>query len=121
MRIILGVAPRTSADDMLEKLNWMSIKQRLFFNNMSLMWRIVHNNVPNYLLKNVKYAHEQHGHQTRGATHTNIFIDRRHKFSLFQQGALDWNGLPYEIRDIAEFHVFKRNLSRFILCKCERF
>ena len=121
MRVILRANPRTSIDDMLDKLRWMSVKQRLFYNYMILMCRIAHEAVPGYLLQFVKFAHEQHEHATRSATQNNLFIANGHKHSLFHNGALEWNSLPSDLRNIPKLPTFKNNLTKYVFSNCTRF
>ena len=85
------------------------------------MCRIAHEAVPGYLLQFVKFAHEQHEHATRSATQNNVFIANGHKHSLFHNGALEWNSLPSDLRNIPKLPTFKNKLTKYVFSNCTRF
>ena len=121
MRIILRAAPRTHIEDMLNTLNWMSIKQRIFYNTMVLMWRITHDCAPSYLTDKLIYAHDVHTYNTSSARNSFIHSARGHRHSLFVRGSEGWNTLPYYIRNANNMTSFKSQLRKFVFKDIEKF
>ena len=68
MRVILKAGPRTHIEDMLSTLHWMSVRQRIHFNKMVLMWRVSHNLAPEYLVSKFKYVRDVHSYCTVAST-----------------------------------------------------
>ena len=60
MRIILKVSGRTHTKDMLEMLQWSSVKQRIYFNVLKFIHRIETGNVPEILSEKMITRKELH-------------------------------------------------------------
>jgi len=121
MRIILNAPPRSHIEDLLDTLKWMSVRQRFLYNQMCLMWRIVHGHAPQYLTEHLVLAQDRHEHGTTSAANGNIYIGHGHRFSLFQCGARNWNQLPTPIRQSSTLNGFKRLLTGHLLRNCPKF
>ena len=66
MCIILQCHPRTHIADMLSSLKWLSIKQRVLFLTVVLVFKIIHSKTLNYMSHWMVPVSHQHG--TRGST-----------------------------------------------------
>ena len=65
MRCILKAPARTHIEDMLFDLKWMSVKQRMCYNRLILMWKVLHKTVPNYMSTQTHYVNQIHQRHTR--------------------------------------------------------
>ena len=121
MRYILKAPPRSHIEDLLHKLKWMSIRQRMFYLRMILMWRIVHSQVPDYLTNDLKFSRNEHNYETSHATSNKLNIPRGHRLSIFTGGAREWNSLPEDIRQITNIDTFKKHCIRFTITNISKF
>ena len=81
------------------------------------LFRIWHKLAPKYLLPNIKAVSDAHTNNTRGSTY-NFHLSR--ELSRFSDGFAftairQWNDLPYSIKSISGFQVFKRKLKDHLL------
>jgi len=114
MRCILRAPPRTHIEDMLKTLKWMSIKQRMCFLRLILMWKMVHSHAPDYLTNGLQYSRDQHGYNTSHASSDKLYIPQGHKLSLYTNGAREWNSLPENVRQLSELSTFKRHCANYV-------
>ena len=119
MRVILNAPPRTHIEDMLSKLRWMSVRQRLEYNRLVLMWKIFHGYSPRYLSDKLVLVKDRH--RTTSATRNNIYVPRGHRYSLFTGTATSWNALPADMRNIDNLKTFKSHLIKHLLKNCAMF
>ena len=80
MHIILQCHPRTHIADMLSNLKWLSIKQRIMFLTVVLLFKIMHSKTPNYMSHRLVPVSHQYG--TRRSTSGDLFVHRSHPNSL---------------------------------------
>lgn len=71
MRILLGCNKYTSIKSMLDCLFWMTIKQRVYFNTIVLIFKIINNLLPNYLTNKINYVKDGHNYNLRTGEHLN--------------------------------------------------
>ena len=121
MRIVLKAPPRSHIEELLDTLKWMSVRQRILYNQMVLMWRIVNDMAPEYLHKNLVYAADTHNYNTSSASDNNLFLGRGHRSSLFQNCAAKWNKLPAKLRRIDKLNSFKKSLTTHVLKESPKF
>ena len=115
MRIILRCNRRTKISDMLEALQFLSIKQRINYNLYMLIFKMINVMCPNYLANYVQVV-QREGMVTRQSD--DLYI-RRCKTSeeqkmLLYEGFLMYNRLPRYIKAVTELHSFKRLIIEFI-------
>ena len=84
---------------------------------MAHLFRIWHKLAPKYLLSNINAVSDAHTNNTRGSTY-NFHLSR--ELSRFSDGFAftairQWNDLPYSIKSISGFQVFKRKLKDHLL------
>jgi len=65
MRLILNANFRTHRVDMLEKLDWLSVKQLIYFTVIMFIHRLALRNAPSYLLDHIVKVRENHRYPTR--------------------------------------------------------
>jgi len=109
MRTILNCKYDTHIEDMLNKIEWLNVKQKLALDVLVLIKKINNKEVPNYLCEEVKFASDIHNYGTRTATDFYIPAIKSAfgKKSLFQDGLRLYNSLPLDIKNIVKTKLFK--------------
>jgi hypothetical protein len=109
MRTILNCKYDTPIQDMLCRLDWLNVRQKLALDVLVLIKKILNMEVPSYLSDEVQFANQLHNHSTRTAT--DFYIPAINsvfgKKSLFQDGFRLYNSLPLAIKNVAKTKLFK--------------
>ena len=121
MRCILKAPARAHIEEMLADLKWMSVKQRMCYNRLVLMWKILNNCVPNYLSNRVQYVHQIHQRQTRASANNLLFIPHSSQKSFYVTAGREWNDLPPNLKDIDVLESFKKKCTSHVLLNVDRF
>lgn len=116
MRILLGCNKYTSIKSMLDCLFWMTIKQRVYFNTIVLIYKIIKNLLPNYLTNKINYVKDGHNHNLRNGEHFKLkyFNKKRNENNLYYKGLNIYNKLPTDIKSAKNLNDFKRSLSTYV-------
>jgi hypothetical protein len=116
MRLILRCNKRTSISWMLETLKWQSVKQRIEFNTMILIYKIVNNLTPNTLSNNITYIRETHQHHTRSTNNIRLpnMTMAISQNSIFYKGLQAYNNLSMEVKQSRTVNEFKRKLNEHL-------
>lgn len=116
MRIILGVNKYTPIKDMLNALNWLSIRQRMIFNTCILIFKMVNGFAPQYLCDRVKMNADRSNYKTRNGSMISVTNTRTKSAekSIIYDGFNWYNNLPDEICDQVTISGFKQLLVRYI-------
>jgi hypothetical protein len=113
MRLILHCNKRTHISWMLDTLKWQSMKQRIEFNTMIFIFKIVHNMAPENLCNNISYVRDSHQHDTRSSN--NICLPNMTMATsqncIFYKGIKAYNNLSVEIKNSCTIKEFKRKLN----------
>lgn len=117
MRVILQCDRYTKIERMLQALQFMSIRQRLYYNMSIFIFKILNNMMPEQLKDRLSIVGHRTGRQTRQAE--NIAVDFRKtksaQKSLFFEGVIMYNALPDEVKRCERLDIFKRILKEFII------
>ena len=104
--------------DIVKSLKWMNIKQRCRYFTTLLMFKCIHGLCPNYLSDNVTMQFDVSGLTTRSHPMT-VYVPRPNcdfsKRTFAFCGAICWNALPDNFKDISNLHAFKSALKPYIL------
>lgn len=116
MRLVLGVNKYTSIKSMIETLGWMDIRQRMIYNCCILIHKLIVNETPQYLFKNIVKLNDKHGHDTRGGIMIDITSTRTHSAekSIAYKGFNYYNKLPNSLKVENRMSHFKRLLKIYI-------
>jgi hypothetical protein len=119
MRVILRKGIRTPIRQMLKELGWLSIKQRIFYNTMILVYKIRNEMVPTYLTSKLQYRGEMNRYPLRNADHfwLPLYSKTTTQNQLFYRGLKDFNELPSEIKNSDNLKNFKIALTDFVKVK----
>lgn len=116
MRIILKVNRYTHIRDMLDSLGFMSINQRLVYQNIIFIYKILSGMLPDYMLNKITFVRDIHKYDTRSAS--NIYVPTARtsatQNSLFYKGLVLYNSLPSYIRSCTHFTGFRKNTCQFV-------
>ena len=115
-RIILGVDFDTSTRLIHSELGWLTIRQRLFYQTCTLMFKVFNGGAPSYLNT---FEYTDSNYSLRSISAENLLVPRpkmesfRNSFSY--SGAYAWNQLPSNIKNAQNVSVFKKMLKQHIL------
>ena len=111
MRTVLQCPYRTHISEMLARLNWMNIRQRIYYQQCLVMWWVRQAMVPDYIVNSFTV---QDAYKTRSAVSGNYKVPRNHYRSFGVTGTVAWNTLPSEIKQLNNLCIFKKSLIRHI-------
>lgn len=116
MRIILGCNRRTKRKDMLDVLNWMSIKQRIVFNTLVLIFKIKNGLLPSYLQNNIKLVKDETKRLLRNGNDFKVKYCAKSgtRNSLYYKGLTLFNSLNLEAKNAKTIQCFKREIVPYI-------
>ncbi len=97
--------------DLQDRLQNASIKNRVNFHKMCLVYRCRNALVPQYIAETFSNVSDKHEHHTRARTHQNRNLvkpkNNHLKRSFEYSGALNWNNLNPVIRNATNLNIFK--------------
>lgn len=112
MRIILKCNKYTPINIMLEVLHFMSVKQRILFRTLDMIFKMKNKLTPDYLRNKIKFVRDVHTYNTRNVN--DFFIDtpqsNRLAKTLFYKGLTVFNQLPDNIKQCNNYLKFKKEL-----------
>lgn len=116
MRIILRCNYRARIKDMLEALQFMSVKERIEYNVCILVYKMINGQCPNYLVNRVEIMGKEMESKTR--QRGNIYITkcktREEQRTLLHDGFKMYNELPNEIKTERGLLGFKRAVAAYL-------
>lgn len=112
MRIILRCNYRTRIKDMLEALQFMSIRERIEYNVCIFVYKMINGECPSYLENKIELVGTKRGVQTRqtGDIHISRCKTREEQKMLLHDGFKMFNQLPNELKNEKKLQNFKRAL-----------
>lgn len=113
MRLILRCDRLTPRQNMLDCLQWMSVRQRVEYNTLVFVFRVTRGMTPQYLTNTVIYGRDIHRYDTRRAGDLRLMNCKKActQNSLFYKGYSLYNQLPEAVKRSNNLREFKR------LCK----
>lgn len=117
MRIILRCNLRTKIKDMLEALQFMSIRERIEYNVYILIHKMINGRCPSYLNNKIELV-QSRGSIVRTRQEGNIYIVKSKTTEgqkmLLHDGFVIFNSLPNEVKSEHELQSFKKALVPYI-------
>ena len=116
---------RWSSTTLREKIKWLSMNERRTLDGLSLLFKIVKGNAPDYLKDLFTLTSEISNIPTR--THPkNIWIPNHHLSAIHRKSfrftiPRIWNDLPENIKNCSTVNTFKKHIKLAILNKSLRF
>lgn len=117
MRVILQCDRYTKVEDMLEALQFMSVRQRLRYNIYIFTFKILNGMLPTQLRDRLQIIGNECARETRqtGNIELQFRKTKSAQKSLFYEGIKIYNVLPAEIKNCDRLELFKRRLRTHIL------
>lgn len=116
MRFILSCNRYTPIRVMLDTLQWLSVKERIVFNVLTIIFKLTNNLLPEYLTNIILRGRNIHNYSTRRSDDLRVvpFTMTSTQKSIYFSGIRIFNELPIEIRTMRSVPEFKRNCVRWI-------
>lgn len=114
MRTILKCNKYTSVDLMLETLQWLSIKQRIYLRTFITIFNLKNKTLPEYLQSNLKYSTHRYNVRNKNDFKLTFTRTTNAQNSLFYKGLKLFNELPDLIKNEKKLNNFKRKCIDFI-------
>ena len=114
-RIVCLLSSRVSRQEMFRNLNWLSVKQLIFYHTALTTYRIRNSGQPEYL-STIMSKDNMRGNII--VPNCTLSLAKR---SYCFRGADEWNNLPNSLRDICSVRKFKIELKRWIVANVAAF
>lgn len=116
MRFILQCSKYTPSRIMLEALQWLSIKERIIFNVLTIIYKITKNLLPEYLRTIIVSGNDIHEHRTRQINDLRVvpFSMTTTQRSIYYKGIRIFNSLPEDVKLARTISEFKRGCVQWI-------
>jgi len=113
VRFVLDLGPRSRINcDILDKVNMLSVTDRVHQLRINHVFNIFHEHAPEYLCENLNL----NNNLSRGATNFNLLVpsgNTCNKNSFVYNTILDWNNLPIKIKNISNKPPFKSAVKKY--------
>lgn len=116
MKIILNCDFYTSRDVLLERMNWLSINQKIKYNIILLIYKMKNGLAPKYLNDKIEFVKNTHIRNTRNREKLNIKRTKKEKYkkSLLVEGFQIFNELPEGLTNEINFQIFKKKAKTYV-------
>lgn len=116
MRFILNCNKYTPIRTMLDALQWQSVKQRIIFNVLLLIYKLTNNLLPEYLTNIIVRGRNVHQHRTRQINDLRVvpFTMTTNQKSIYYNGIQLFNQLPLDIKNARSVGEYKRKCSEWV-------
>ena len=118
MRLILDMPANTSQKWLLDVFQWLSIKQRVYFNTMMLIHKAKMNILPKYLMRRMILVRDCHNINTRASAKGLFRLPKYAKTysqnSLQYNGIKEYNSLPENFKNCSNLKTCKNILIEYI-------
>lgn len=116
-RLILDKDYDTPSAELFSELRWMTFSQRVVFQKAIMMFKIMNNQAPSYLLNNFILSSDVHTRILRSSSDFQLYTPRpnteQFRKSFVYSGSCIWNGLPDYIKSATSVNHFKTLYLRF--------
>lgn len=116
MRIILKKNRFVSKSVLLKSLNWLNVDQRIKFNVLIFVFKIINGHLPNYLMEKLKYVEDltQYNLRNKLDFRLEFFRNTKTQNSLIYKGLKLYNELPLELKNEKNLLKFKKKLELYV-------
>lgn len=116
LRYILKCSRYTRITEMLNATNLLSVRQSIFLNTMTVIYKIKNGLYPEHILNKLQFVRDIHNYNTR--TRLDFYVPTVNttfaQNSLFHKGLVEFNNLPREIK-INTFSTFKKLIRKYVI------
>ena len=116
-RIVLGLRKFDHISQGIRSLNWLPVCDRLYLNDAIMIFKCIHNLVPDYLAEKFLFRSQTNIRNTRQSNHLNILRCRlaTGQRSFSYRGAKLWNNLSNDLKNVNSVKAFKSKLTKQLL------
>ena len=112
---------RTETSALLRQIGWLSVKQLVVYHSLLLVFKINRDGKPGYLSEKLR---KDFAYRTRQATGNCLVVQGTPdsdstKTAFVHRTTIQWNNLPYSVRNIKVFLKFKHELKKWVLRNIE--
>ena len=119
-RVILGVDITFPSRCLLTTLHWLPIDFRINYFIAVQTFKILHGLAPDYL-NQFSYVSEMYPFNTRSASNANLYVptfkSAAGQRSFTYRAAINWNNIPFSIRNTESLSLFKTHLRNYLHTK----
>jgi hypothetical protein len=117
LRFILNCPKDTRRKEMLDELGWMSVNQKIIFNNLTMIFKMKKKLVPDYLCDKLTLSNNVHDYNTRGCgmLRTVKCEKEKTKRSLLTEGIKHFNKLDIDETLNCDLKKFKKIAKKYVL------
>lgn len=117
MRAVLRCKKLTPVVNMLEALDWLSVRQRVYATTLAFIFKLKNGLLPQYLREMITFNAEMHGYHTRSRNdfHLKNKTSASERNSIFHKGLILFNSLPVDLKGENSVMVFKRKLKQIVI------
>ena len=105
-------------DDLLTSLGWMNVKQLVYYDAASLMYKITDETAAEYTSSVFDKCDTIHSYETRSARNGNFVTPKinsaKGQIAFVYSGAQVWNSLPLRIEEARSIDMFQKRLKEHI-------
>ena len=121
-KITLGKGKYDSATSCLVQLHWLPIKFRIDYKIISIVHKCLHGEAPPYLARMIEYTKSARPGLQSEEDDTRLLVPKTSKKTFVARsfsvlGPTLWNALPINIRKIANYASFKKDLKTHLFKK----
>jgi hypothetical protein len=106
-RLILDKDYDTPSAELFSELRWRIFSQRVVFQKAIMMFKIMNNQTPSYLLNNLILSSDVHTHILRSSSDFQLYTPRPNAEQFRKSFVYIWNGLPDYIKSSTFVNHFK--------------
>ena len=118
-RVVTGCNKFTSTNRLLGKCNWLSIRQLIFFQTVTMTHKMILNNSPFYMHRKFTITYPYNTRQAAGGSirYSEEFNSKKslNHNSFRYRAAKDYNSIPVEIRTSRSIITFKSKLKKWVV------
>ena len=121
LRFIFDIrkSDKCNYNELRGKLGWLTMNERRKLHCLTMMYKILNGNAPNYLKDMFTLQNEIHNSNTRSSRRNLIWVDKGitskvHRNSFKFYAPTQYNKLPEEIKNCNSVASFKSNLSKYL-------
>lgn len=121
LKFIFNIQKREhwSSSQLLKEINWLSMSDRRTLNGLSLLFKILHGQAPDYLRDMFTQISEVSERNTRTYP-GNIYLPNEHLSAIHRKSfryaiPIAWNNLPVDVKESKTLSVFKKKIKTTLL------
>jgi hypothetical protein len=114
-KIVLNLPFDTPSAEVLQRLKWLTFRERSDFHKCIQMFKCLNSLSPDYLSSLFECV--SHGYSTRQSSQLKVLKCKTNmgQRSFVYSGAILWNSLPLNVRSVSSLDAFKSNLLKHIV------